>query len=91
MADFLHTLFFVLSTVALFWLVSQEFVYKFTNSIFSNFKFPLLEGKTPNLNGVLLHGVVLAICVLLLKVLLLPCKEGFKLPEKEDEKNKKQN
>ena len=89
MADFLNTLFFVLFTVALFWLVSQGFVYNITNSIFANLKLPLLDGTTPNLNGVLVHGVVLAIFVLIFKALLLPCKESFKLPEKEDEKNKK--
>lgn len=91
MADFLHTLFFVLFTLALFWLVSQSFVYNVTNTLTSKLGFPLLEGSTPNLNGVLLHGAVLAIGVLILKGLLLPCKESFKLPEKEDEKNKKQN
>ena len=90
MVDFLNTLFFVLFTVALFWLVSQGFVYNITNSIFANLKLPLLlDGTTPNLYGVLVHGFVLAIFVLIFKTLLLPCKEGFKLPEKEDEKNKK--
>ena len=89
MADFLYTLFFVLFTVAIFWLVSQGFVYNITNGIFGKFGFPLLDGTTPNMNGVLLHGVVLAIFVLIFSGLLLPCKEKFQLPEKEDEKNKK--
>jgi len=91
MADFLHTLFFVLFTIALFWLVSQSFIYNITNGIFGKFGFPLLDGTTPSMNGVLLHGVVLAIGVLILSGLLLPCKEKFKLPETEDKKNKKQN
>ena len=91
MADFLHTLFFLISTVALFWLVSQGFVYNITNGLVGKLGFPLLEGTTPNLNGVLLHGAVLAIGVLILKALLLPCKESFVIPKKEDEKNKKQH
>jgi hypothetical protein len=91
MADFLHTLVFALLTVALFWLVSQGFVYNITNGVTSSFKFPLLTNGVPNLNGVLLHGAVLAIGVLVLKALLLPCKEGFKLPEKDEDKKKKIN
>ena len=91
MADFLHTLFFALFTVGLFWLVSQGFTYTFTNGVFGKLGFPLLDDKTPNLNGVLLHGVVLAIGVLIFNALLLPCKEKFQLPKTEDEKNKKQN
>ena len=86
MADFLHTLFFLLFTVGLFWLVSQGFIYNITNGIVGKFGFPLLDNGTPNLYGLLLHGVVLAIGVLILKGLMLPCKEGFKLPEKENEK-----
>jgi 1,4-dihydroxy-2-naphthoate octaprenyltransferase len=62
-------------------------VYNITNGIFGKFGFPLLKNDAPNLNGVLLHGVVLAIGVLILNGLLLPCNEKFELPE--DEKNKK--
>jgi len=88
MADFLHTFFFLLSIVGLFWLVSQGFTYNVTNRAFTMANFPLLKDGVPNLNGVLVHGVVLAIGVLLLSALLMSPKEGFKLPEKEDEKNK---
>ncbi len=89
MSVFVDNLVFALVVAALFWLVSQGFMYNITNGIASKVGFPLLDGTTPNLSGVILHGLVLGLLVVIARAFIIPCKEGFKLPEKEDEKNKK--
>lgn len=91
MSDFVDNLVFGLVVVFFFWLVCQKKIYEITDGLVSSFGLKFYENGAPTGTGVLAHGFVLAILVIISKNFITPCKEKFQLPEKEDEKNKKQN
>ena len=71
MAPALNIIIFLCLAIATFWLVSQQFVYVFTQNITNWIIGTSSTNGVPNLRGLLLHGFVLALIILLLSLILL--------------------
>ena len=67
----LHIILFVLIAIAVFWLVSQAFMYKLTEDVTHLLGWNSSSDGVPNVSGIILHGLVLGLLLLLAAVLLI--------------------
>lgn len=65
MKNIMNVMFFIVIAIIVFLLVSQDFMYKFTQNITNSLGLTSsIEGK-PNNYGLILHGVILALLLVI--------------------------
>ena len=67
----LNMLLFIVVSISVFWLVSQSFMYKITDNVTNLVGWKSSSDGVPNQSGIILHGIVLSLLVLIAQVLLL--------------------
>jgi len=65
MKDILKVVIFIAIAILVFWLVSQDFMYKLTNDVTHLLGWTSSVNGKPNTSGLILHGVVLALLLTL--------------------------
>ena len=65
MKNMLHVTIFVVIAMAVFWLVSQDFMYKLTQDVTHLLGWTSSTDGKPNVSGLLLHGFVLALLLVI--------------------------
>ena len=65
MKNYGYTAIFFLLAIAVFWLVSEKFMYKLTQTLTNLVSFETSIDGVPNQYGIILHGVVLALLLTL--------------------------
>ena len=65
MKNIINVIIFIVIAILIFWLVSQDFMYKLTQYLTHLLGWTSSTEGKPNTSGVILHGVVLALLLVL--------------------------